>query len=156
MNILYQEWCVLYIYIMQKNFPLQAIYLAHLPKSCPHHSHSYSIVLGVLGLGDSSYSVTIVIVIFTIMTVIDTCKNYYCDSGRVVMGMCIWHCLSSIYPQQLESTCKKIARNEIDHDKELKIFLLEGSKSDVWEYLVSLAQVENAQNLYQILGSLSW
>ena len=35
--------------------------------------------------------------------------------------------------------------NEIDLDKD---FLLEGSKSDVWEYLVSLAQVENAQNLY--------
>ena len=35
--------------------------------------------------------------------------------------------------------------NEIDLDKD---FLLEGSKSDVWEYLVSLPQVENAQNLY--------
>ena len=45
----------------------------------------------------------------------------------------------------------KIARNisdEIDLDKELEVFLLEGSKSDVWEYLVSLPQVENAQNLY--------
>ena len=28
------------------------------------------------------------------------------------------------------------------------MFLLEGSKSDVWEYLVSLPQVKNAQNLY--------
>ena len=35
----------------------------------------------------------------------------------------------------------KMARNisdEIDLDKELKVFLLEGSKSDVSEYLVSL------------------
>ena len=45
----------------------------------------------------------------------------------------------------------KMARNisdEIDLDKELEVFLLEGSKSGVWEYLVSLPQVENAQNLY--------
>ena len=45
----------------------------------------------------------------------------------------------------------EMARNisdEIDLDKELEVFLLEGSKSDVWEYLVSLPQVENAQNLY--------
>ena len=45
----------------------------------------------------------------------------------------------------------KMARNisdEIDLDKELEVFLLEGSKSDIWEYLVSLPQVENAQNLY--------
>ena len=46
----------------------------------------------------------------------------------------------------------KMVRNisdEIDLDKELEVFLLEGSKSDVWEYLpvVSLPQVENAQNL---------
>ena len=38
--------------------------------------------------------------------------------------------------------------NEINLHKELEVFLLEGSKSDVWEYLVSLLQVENAQNLY--------
>ena len=44
-----------------------------------------------------------------------------------------------------------MARNisdEIDFDKELQVFLFEGSKSDVWESLVSLPQVENAQNLY--------
>ena len=43
----------------------------------------------------------------------------------------------------------KRARNisdEIDLYKELEGFLLEGSKSDVWEYLVSLPQVENTQN----------
>ena len=39
--------------------------------------------------------------------------------------------------------------DEINLDKELQVFLLEGSKSDdVWEYLVSVPQVENAQNLY--------
>ena len=45
----------------------------------------------------------------------------------------------------------KMARNisdEIDLDKELEVFLLEGSKSYVCEYLVSLPQVENTQNLY--------
>ena len=44
-----------------------------------------------------------------------------------------------------------MARNisdEIDLDKELEVFLLEGSKIDVWEYLVSLSQVENTQKLY--------
>ena len=44
-----------------------------------------------------------------------------------------------------------MARNisdEIDLDKEVEVFLLEGSKSDVLEYLVSLPQVENTQNLY--------
>ena len=40
-----------------------------------------------LGLGDSSDSVTIVIVTVTIMTVI--AKNYYRDSGCAVTGMCI-------------------------------------------------------------------
>ena len=38
--------------------------------------------------------------------------------------------------------------DEIDLDKELQIFLLEGSNSDVQEYLISLPRVENAQNLY--------
>ena len=38
--------------------------------------------------------------------------------------------------------------DEIDFDKELEVFLLEGSNTYVWEYLVSLLQVENAQNLY--------
>ena len=38
--------------------------------------------------------------------------------------------------------------DEINLDKELQVFLLEDSKSGVWEYLVSLPQVENAQNLY--------
>ena len=40
-----------------------------------------------LGVGDSSNSVTIVIVSVTIMTVI--AKNYYRNSGHVVTGMCI-------------------------------------------------------------------
>ena len=43
----------------------------------------------------------------------------------------------------------KVVRNitdEIDFDKELQVFL--GSKSDVWEYLFSLPQMENAQYLY--------
>ena len=45
----------------------------------------------------------------------------------------------------------KMARSisdKIDLDKELEVFLLEGSNSYVWEYLVSLLQVENGQNLY--------
>ena len=57
----------------------------------------------VLGLGDSSDSsdsVTIVIISVTITTVI--AKNYYRDSGHVVTGMCIWHCLVSTYPQPCE------------------------------------------------------
>ena len=29
----------------------------------------------------------------------------------------------------------------------ITVFLLEGSKSDVWDYLVSLPYVENVQNL---------
>ena len=48
--------------------------------------------------------------------------------------------------------CVKMVRNiydEIDLDKELEVFLLEGgSKSGIWECLVSLPQVVNAQNLY--------
>ena len=40
-----------------------------------------------LGLGDSSDSMTIVIISVTITTVI--VKNYYRDSGHVVTGMCI-------------------------------------------------------------------
>ena len=40
-----------------------------------------------VGLGDSSDSVTIVIVSVTIMTVI--AKTYYRDSRHVVTGMCI-------------------------------------------------------------------
>ena len=60
-----------------------------------------------------------------------------------------------VSPQHTHNHVKKhakMARNisdEIDLDKELELFLLEGSKSDVWEYLVSLPQVENAQNLHQ-------
>ena len=45
----------------------------------------------------------------------------------------------------------KMARNifdEIDLDKELEVFLLEGSKNDVVMYLVFLPQVKNAQSLY--------
>ena len=59
-----------------------------------------------------------------------------------------------VWPQHTHNHVKKhakMARNisdEINLDKELQLFLLEGSKSDVWEYLVSLPQVENAQNLY--------
>ena len=69
--------------------------------------------------------------------------------------MWFWVCAFDIaLPQHTHNhmkKCAKMARNisdEIDLDKELEVFLLEGSKSDVWEYLVSLPQVENAQNLY--------
>ena len=57
-----------------------------------------------------------------------------------------------VSPQHTHNHMKKhtkMARNisdEINLDKGLEVFLLEGSKSDVWEYLVSLPQVENAQN----------
>ena len=57
-----------------------------------------------------------------------------------------------VLPKHTHNHMKKhaqIARNisdEINFDKELEVFLLEGSKRDVWEYLVSLPQVENAQN----------
>ena len=59
-----------------------------------------------------------------------------------------------VLPQHTHSQVKKHAEmvrnisDDIDLDKELQVFLLEGSKSDVWEYLVSLSQVKNAQNLY--------
>ena len=53
---------------------------------------------------------------------------------------------------------EKMARNisnEIDLDNELEVFLLEGSKSGVSEYLVSLPQVEMPRICIQILVSLS-
>ena len=59
-----------------------------------------------------------------------------------------------VLPQHTHKHVKKhvkMARNipdEIDLDKELEVFLLEGSKSVVREYLVSLPQMENTQNLY--------
>ena len=43
------------------------------------------VLVYLVGLGDSSDSVTIVIVSVTIMTMIT--KNYYCDSGHVVTSM---------------------------------------------------------------------
>ena len=97
-------------------------------------------VPGVGDSSDSSDSVIIVIISVTITTVI--AKNYYRDSGHVVTGMCIWHCLVSTYPQPREKNVKMHGKDiiiyidEIDLDKELE--------SDVWEYLVSLLQVENA------------
>ena len=51
-----------------------------------------------------------------------------------------------VLPQHIHNHVKKHAemgRNisaEIDLDKELQIFLLEGSKSDVWEYVVSTGE----------------
>ena len=69
--------------------------------------------------------------------------------------MWLWACVfDTVSPQYTHKHVKKHAKmvrnitDEIDLDKELEVFLLEGSKSDVWEYLVSLPQVENAQNLY--------
>ena len=71
---------------------------------------------------------TIVIVSVTITTV--TVKNYYRDSGHVVSGMCIWHCPVSTHPQPHEKHAKMVRNisDEIDPDKELEAFLLEGSK----------------------------
>ena len=95
-----------------------------------------------IGLGNSSDSVTIVIISVTIMTVI--AKNYYRDSGHVVTSIFIWQCLTSTYPQTNMQRWWGIF-DDIDLDKELEVFLLEGVKS---EELVSLPQAENAQNLY--------
>ena len=53
-----------------------------------------------LKLDDSrSNSMTIIIISVTIMTVIHVVKNYYHDTGHVVIGMCIGHCLVSTCPQ---------------------------------------------------------
>ena len=67
--------------------------------------------------------------------------------------MWLWACAFDIVsPQHTHNHVKKHAKmvrnicGEIDLDEELQVFL--GSKSDVWEYLFSLPQVENAQNLY--------
>ena len=74
---------------------------------------------------------TIVIVSVTIMTVI--AKNCY-----VIVDMWLQACAFDIVsPQHTHNNVKKhakMARNisdEIDLDKELEVFLLEGSKSDV-------------------------
>ena len=73
----------------------------------------------------------------------------------MIVDMWLWACeFDIVLPQHIHNHMKKymkIVRNisdKIDLDKELQVFLLEGSKSDVWEYLVSLRHVENAQNLY--------
>ena len=58
----------------------------------------------ILGLGDGNDSMTIVNVNVTIRTGI--AKNYYHDSGHLVMSMCIWHCLASTYPQPREKKCE--------------------------------------------------
>ena len=58
-----------------------------------------------------------------------------------------------VLPQDTHNHRKKHAKNishEIYLDKELQ-----GSKSDVLEYLVSLVQVENARICIQILVSIS-
>ena len=84
-------------------------------------------------------------------------KNYYHDSGHLFAWMCILHCLVSTCPQSYEKHMK-MARNisdVIDLDKELQVFLLEGSKSDVYGSSFS-PQIENAQNLYPNFISLSW
>ena len=98
-----------------------------------------------LKLDDSrSNSMTIIIISVTIMTVIHVVKNYYHNTGHVVIGMCIGHCLVSTCPQPCKKH-EKMARNisdEIDLDNGLEVFLLEGSESGIWEYLVSLPQVE--------------
>ena len=49
--------------------------------------------------------------------------------------------------QQSEKTCEA-GEEYFQRDKDLKDFLFEISKNGVWEYLVSLPQIENIQNLY--------
>ena len=76
----------------------------------------------MLGLGNSNDSMTIIIISITIMTVI--AKNYCLDSGHVVTGMCVWHCLASTYPQTWKKQVK-MARNicdEIDLNKSWRVF----------------------------------
>ena len=106
---------------------------------------SIILIIHLIGLGNSSNSMTIAFISVTIMTVIT--KTYYRDSGHAVTSMCIWHCLASTYTQRRGKTWA--TWKNIRRWWELEVFLLEGSKSDLWEYLVSLPQVENAQNQYQ-------
>ena len=76
------------------------------------------------------------------MTVIG--KNYYHVSGHVVTSMCIWHFLASTYPQMSENTCKDGEEYFWWDQSWQRAAISEDSKSDVWEYLVSLP----VQNLY--------
>ena len=98
----------------------------------------------IIGLGNY---VTIIIVSVTIMTVI--AKNYYREFVIVDMWLQAFDIVRSQHMHTHVKKHAKMARNISDPDKELEVFLLEGSKSYVWEYLVSLPQVENAQNLHQ-------
>ena len=73
----------------------------------------------------------------------------------MIVDICLRACaLDIVLPQQhTHNHMKKhvkMARNVSDLTKSYMLFLFEGSKSDVWEYLhvVPLPQMENAQNLY--------
>ena len=72
------------------------------------------------------------------------------------LGACAFDIVLSQHTHNHVKKHAKMVRNisdEIDLDKELQVFLLQGSKSDVLEYLVSLPQVQNAQNLYSNFSS---
>ena len=50
----------------------------------------------------------------------------------------------------------KMVRNisgEINLDKKLEVFSLNGSTSGIWKYLVSLLKMENTQNMYPNFSS---
>ena len=71
----------------------------------------------------------------------------------VVTGMCIWG--SIVFAQHAHNHLKTTCKDGDEYfwwdrsgQKSLKCFLLGGSKNGISEYLVSLPQVENAQNLY--------
>ena len=84
--------------------------------------------LSTLGLGDSSDSVTIIIISVTITTAI--AKNYYHDNGLVVSGKCISPKHTHNYVKNNAKMVMNIS-DEINLDKGLQLFLLEGSKNDV-------------------------
>ena len=81
-------------------------------------------------LGDKSDNV--IIVVSSVLHYHNSAHDsYYCDSGHVVTSMGIWHCLASTYPHPREKTYKD-GEEEINFDKKLQVFLLEGSRSVIW------------------------
>ena len=83
-------------------------------------------------------------------------RQCYChDSWHVVTCMCIWHCYTHNHVKKHPKMVRNIS-DEINLHKELEVFLLEGFKSDVWEYLVSLPCHKWKMLRICIQVSLSW
>ena len=89
----------------------------------------------VVGQGDSSDSVTIVIVSVTISIMRAIAENYYRESGyrHVHLTLSCLNIPKTTWKKKHAENGKEYFWWHIDHDKELKVFLLEGSKSGVWE-----------------------